>query len=96
MNKETEDNLNNTRRQPSANINMMKTVNDGEVNNVKLTFKTTPQTNMSVRKTSVSDKILKFQELSQPNECVIGSSRCATHNEKLVRVIKNVRRSKPS
>ena len=50
---------------------------------------------MNVRKSNISDRILKFQELSDGNDCVIGSGRCATHTVKLVRVIKNVRKSEP-
>ena len=45
------------------------------------------------RKTSVSDRIQRFQELSDGDECVIGSGRCATHNEKVVRKVMNVRKS---
>ena len=41
----------------------------------------------------ICDRILKFQELSQGNDCVIGSGRCATHNVKIVRVVKKVRKS---
>ena len=60
-------------------------------NKLKITFNKTP----SVRKSSINEKILRFQELSESNDCVIGSGRCATHNLKIVRVIKNVRISEP-
>ena len=95
----SEDNPSEERRQPSNNINVMKNVNDGDLNldDVKLTFKTaiktTPKNSMNVRKSSINEKILKFQELSQGHDCVIGSGRCATHNVKMVRVVKNVRKS---
>ena len=45
------------------------------------------------RKTSVSDRIQRFQELSDGDECVIGSGRCATHNVRVIRNVMNVRKS---
>ena len=39
----------------------------------------------------MSDRILRFTELERGDECVIGSGRCATHNVKIVRVMKDVR-----
>ena len=55
---------------------------------VKTTF---TQAYETVKKNRVSDKILKFMELERGNECVIGSGRCATHNVRTVRVMKNVK-----
>ena len=89
-----EDNPYEEIRQPSIDMNV-KNTHDGGTNIEKLTFKTTPAANMNVKISSISDKILKFQELSQGDECVIGSGRCATHNVKIVRVVKSVRKSEP-
>ena len=59
---------------------------------LKMTFSTLP----NARKSSISEKILRFQELAEGDDCVIGSGRCATHNLKIVRVIKNIRVSEPA
>ena len=59
---------------------------------LKMTFSTLP----TARKSSISEKILRFQELAESDDCVIGSGRCATHNLKIVRVVKNVRVSEPA
>ena len=59
---------------------------------MKMTFSSLQNT----RKSNISEKIMRFQELVEGDDCVIGSGRCATHNLKIVRVIKKIRVSEPS
>ena len=57
--------------------------------NVKTTFGTT----VVMEKNKVSDRILKFQELVDGDDCVVRSGYCVTHNLKTVRKIVSVRTS---
>ena len=84
----SEDNRNEDNKQQLPELHVVK-------NDMKTTKKTYNTFNMlhMTRKTSVSDRTLRFQELTDGDECVIGSGRCATHNEKVVRKVMNVRKS---
>ena len=82
-NRLTEDNLLDTRSQSdSVKVKTMPRVR------MKKTF---GEAYDNSKKISVSDRILRFSELERGNDCVIGSGRCATHNVRIVRIMKDVR-----
>ena len=83
-----EDNLEEVRNQNLPELPVVKT----NENITKKTFNTFNRIQMT-RKTSVSDRIQRFQELSDGDECVIGSGRCATHNVRVTRNVMKVRKS---
>ena len=85
-NQHREDNLLDTRSQSDNDDNVeVKTI-------PRMRMKTTfGEAFDSNKKISVSDRIQRFSELERGNDCVIGSGRCATHNVRIVRILKDVR-----
>ena len=69
----SEDNRKEDNKQQLPELHVVK----NDMNTTKKTFNTFNMLHMT-RKTSVSDRTLRFQELTDGDECVIGSGRCAT------------------
>ena len=62
------------------------TKNQNQVKKEKL--KTTFGSNIEGARTKIKERIKSFEKFNSPDECVLGSGMCATHNTKLIRIMK--------
>ena len=86
-----EDKEDNVRKKSSPETTVhLEVVDSKPTPDVKTTFGTT----VVRKRNNLSDRILKFQDLVNGDECVVRSGYCVTHNLKTIRKIVNVRTSK--
>ena len=76
---------------PSETTATSRRMNECDVSRPSMNVKKTFGTTLVMKKNNISDRILKFQELVNGDECVVRSVFCVTHNLKTIREIVSVR-----
>ena len=83
----------NAMKLPSVTTATTRVMNECDVSRPSKNMKKTFGTTLVMKKNNVSDRILKFQELVNGDDCVVRSGFCVTHNLKTIREIVSVRTS---